>query len=109
MSEARGSGRTSAQMTAAPLNSVFVWCNGRHGYPRALARHLGRPDIRIVSPSWVDSGRSLGCAHTIVVDHAAMLSLRQRDEVLVINDHVHAPPVQRLAEQLKLLPPESPV
>ena len=107
MSEARGSGRTSAQMQGAPLNSVFVWCNGRHGYPRALARHLGRPDIRIVSPSWVGSDRSLGCAHTIVVDHAAMLSLRQRDEVLVINDHVHAPPVQRPASHLKLLPSES--
>lgn len=83
-------GRTSAQMQAAPLNSVFVWCNGRHGYPRALARHLGRPDIHIVSPSWVGSGRALGCAHTIVVDHAAMLSLCQRDEVRIINDHVRS-------------------
>ena len=90
MSETRGSGRTSEQMQAAPLNTVFVWCNGQHGYPRALARHLGRPDIHIVSPSWVGSGWALGCAHTVVVDHGAMLSLRQRDEVLIINDYVRS-------------------
>jgi len=75
-------------MQAAPRQAIFVWCNGKHDYPRALARHLGRSDIRIVSPSWVGSGRALGCAHTIVVDHAAVLSFQQREEVLIINDHV---------------------
>ena len=88
MSADRDSGRTSQQIQGAPHEAVFVWCNGQHHYPRALARHLGRTDIRIVSPSWVGSGRSLGCAGTIVVDHAAMLSLQQRDEVRIINDHV---------------------
>jgi hypothetical protein len=87
MSDIRGSGRTARQMQAAPPKAVFVWCNGQHYYPRALARHLGRSDIRIVSPSWVGSGRSLGCADTIVVDHAAVLSARQHDEVCIINDY----------------------
>ena len=92
MSGDRESGRTSQQIQAAPPQAVFVWCNGYHGYPRALARHLGRSDIRIVSPSWVGSGRSLGCADTIVVDHAAVLSSRQHEEVRIINDYAQSRP-----------------
>jgi hypothetical protein len=90
MSYIQGLGRTAQQIQAAPPQAVFVWCNGHHGYPRALARHLGRSDIRIVSPSWVGSGRSHGCADTVVVDHAAMLSSRQRDEVRIINDYAQS-------------------
>lgn len=88
MVDARGSGQTAQQMQAASFEAVFVWCNNSLHYPRDLARHLGRTDLRIVSPSWVGSGQAQGCAHTIIVDHAAALSLRQRDEVDVINNHV---------------------
>lgn len=70
----RGSGRTTRQMQAAPIGSLFVWCTPRLDYPRHLARQLGRDDLRIVSPSVLDFGaerlRGWRGAPAIVLDHA---------------------------------------
>lgn len=88
MNDARGHGTTTQQMQSAPRSAVFVWCNTKLAYPRALARHLGRNDLRIVSPLWVAPGVMDGCAFQIVVDHCAELSMKQRDEVRIINRFV---------------------
>ena len=54
MRDLRGTGFTSRQMENAPDGAVFVWCNGHLDYPKRLAEHLGRKDLRIESiPSLV--------------------------------------------------------
>ena len=69
----RQSGRTSEQMKAAPKGAVYVWVNSILGYPKALARSLGREDLRIVGPHMVETLRG----RVFVVDHAAVLTNRQ--------------------------------
>ena len=69
------SGETSEQMKAAPFGAVYVWVNSNLGYPKALARAVGREDLRIVGPHMVET-----LAHRkMVVDHAAVLTNRQLD------------------------------
>ena len=75
----RGEGATTQQMEAAPKAAVFVWCNGNTDYPRLLARKIGREDLQIKSPSWLeDRWRELELTG-VVVDHAARLTDRQWD------------------------------
>ena len=67
----RQTGRTAQQMLDAPQNAVYVWCNGRLKYPRHLAQELGRDDLQIVSPGWLESNRWIGLRPTgLVLDHA---------------------------------------
>lgn len=74
----RGTGRTSLQMRFAPKNAMFVWgFDDSMFYPRALSRHLGRPDLVIVTPRMIESLWAPGTE--CVVDHAAVLTVRQRD------------------------------
>jgi len=76
----RGSGRTTKQMEGAPQNSVFVWVNGHTKYPERLAKKIGRDDLKIVTPYWLESNAWRGCRFTgVAVDHAAHLTNRQRD------------------------------
>ena len=76
---ARGKGATTQQMEAAPKGAVFVWCNGNTDYPRLLARKIGREDLRIETPAWLE-GRWIGLELTgVAVDHAAQLTDRQWD------------------------------
>ncbi len=71
-------GLTTQQMQAAPKGAVFVWCNERLEYPRALAHKMGRDDLNIVSPHWLER-IFVGHALTgLVVDHAARLNDRER-------------------------------
>jgi hypothetical protein len=56
----RGSGKTTRAMQAAPKGAVFVWVNHHLDYPKALARHLGREDLKIVSPEWIEDHRWAG-------------------------------------------------
>ena len=81
----RGSGRTTRQMEDAPVGALFVWCNAHLSYPTHLARVLGRPDLRVVSPYWLELGGWHGCRYSVVVDHAADLTPRQRDAVSEID------------------------
>jgi hypothetical protein len=65
-------GRTSQQMTDAPLGSVFVWCNSRTAYPKELAIQLGRDDLQVVPLLWLDGRNVRGRTFTgVIVDHAA--------------------------------------
>lgn len=67
----RGSGRTTAQMLAVPQGAYFVWPVGASiGYAQALARHLGRGDLVVVSAQ--DGPERLrGLNVQLVMDHAA--------------------------------------
>jgi hypothetical protein len=66
----RGTGRTTKQMRDAPQGAIFVWCNGHTDYPRALARHLGREDLRIEPRSFVESNTHMATSKPIIQDHA---------------------------------------
>jgi hypothetical protein len=63
------SGRTAAQMQAAPRHAIFVWCNNHIEQAQRLARHLGREDLCIVRPGWLESGLAT-LWQAVVFDHA---------------------------------------
>ncbi len=69
----RQTGRTARQMLDAPKYAVFVWCNNRTDYPRALAAFLGRKDLRIITPDDICTCHKLHGARYVVVDHAAYI------------------------------------
>jgi hypothetical protein len=73
----RGTGRTSDLLRAAPREAVFVWCNDRLEYPKQLARAVGRSDLMVVAPSWLQHGLIGRRGKCVVVDHAARLSEHQ--------------------------------
>ena len=72
----RGTGRTTRQMLAAPLSAHFIWHNNELSVPKELARFLGREDLRIVGPSWLDNCRGLRPTG-VVLDHWAKLDERR--------------------------------
>jgi len=70
-SEERGSGRTSRQILALPEGGIFVCNTEQRRYAVDLARHLGRKDVLIVTPSWILEQRFMGIrAPAVVCDHA---------------------------------------
>lgn len=74
--QARGEGRTTQQMKAAPKGAIYVWCNNHLHYPRQLSLALGRLDLTIVGPEWL---KRKGYTNTeVVVDHAAELTFEQQ-------------------------------
>lgn len=78
----RGTGRTTEQMQSAPLNAVFVWCNGDLAYPKMIADKIDRRDLKIVSPMWLRDNRwrGLRCGG-IIVDHAENLSIAEYESL----------------------------
>lgn len=80
-------GKTTAAMRAAPANAIYVWVNGHLHYPKMLARMLGRDDLKIVSPAWLEL-RLRARTEPLVVDHAAHLSEWQLGEVLAHRDRI---------------------
>lgn len=84
----RRAGRTTEQIKTAPPGAVFVWANDQLSYPKELARALGRGDLRIVPPSWLDD-RSHGCRNPVRLDHAfrhVESRTQQRRDVLCLLD-----------------------
>jgi hypothetical protein len=80
--EHRGEGRTRRAMEAADRGAIYIWCNGVLSYPRDLARHIGRDDLKIYSPSALEDDRLRGIiAPEVVVDHAARLTDRQYEQL----------------------------
>jgi hypothetical protein len=67
----RGTGRTTRQMEAMPLNGIFISCHhDACHYDKNLTRKINRADIQVVPPSWVTSDRWRGNAYSaIVLDH----------------------------------------
>lgn len=71
----RANGITSMQMLLAPQDAIYIWCNNSLGYPRDLAKYIGRRDLKIYGPSHLGDARLAGHHLTgIVVDHAAHLT-----------------------------------
>lgn len=62
--DGRGSGKTTAAMLASSPGAIFVWVNHHLDYPTRLAKHLGRDDLRIVSPDWIAGKRWIGMSYT---------------------------------------------
>lgn len=79
---ARGSGMTTSQINGAPRGAFYVVPSaGAIAYTNALAHHLGRSDLQIVSPGIFDGDgfRLRGRNSDIVIDHATELTNRQYD------------------------------
>jgi len=71
----RGTGRTTAQIRSAPHGAIFVCCHSAaKDYTRRLAKDLGRDDLTIVEPSWLDHGWMGKVISGLVVDHACQLN-----------------------------------
>lgn len=90
----RGTGRTSRQMLEAPIGAAFLWVHDQLHYPRELARHLGRTDLRIVGPSWLQNGWRGLRLPALVVDHAAWgrLTRIQHDWLDTAQDYIGSRP-----------------
>ncbi len=73
----RRSGETTKQMEEAPKDAVFIWVNEHLSYPRDLARKLGRDDLFIKSPSWLEKNYYGLSLTGVVLDHAVYLNERQ--------------------------------
>lgn len=83
----RRTGITTAQMQKAPAGAVFIWVTGSLSYPKALAAALGRTDLRIESPEWLE--RSFGLrVPGLIIDHAARLTERQMRMAEVLAVHI---------------------
>jgi len=65
-------GRTTRQMRTAPKGALFIWGGADLGYPKSLARDLGRADLVIRPVSWLRMSRVRGVRlSAVVVDHYA--------------------------------------
>jgi hypothetical protein len=77
----RGTGRTTRQLQEAPQGAVFICVGGREGnmYTRGLCEKVGRQDLRIVPPAWLEHReRWIGMRLTgVIVDHAVVLTRNQ--------------------------------
>ena len=69
----RGAGKTTAAILAAPVGAIYLCpCRASCEHTKALALHLGRADLRVMSPS--DLVERLGLSHRrgtpVLRDHA---------------------------------------
>jgi hypothetical protein len=81
----RQTGQTTTQLRNAPAGATFVWPVDSTYYPRALARYVGRRDLRIVGPSALTDGRCQGLTpERLILDHAVRLTPRQQREVDIL-------------------------
>ena len=70
---------TMQAMQSAPRDAVYVWCNAHSSYAKALARALGRSDLRIETPGWLEY-RYEGVRVPIVIDHALVGNMSARQQ-----------------------------
>lgn len=78
----RQTGRTTRQMLAAAIGSLYICVNlaSARTYDRALAHKLNRKDLILTAPELLD--RFLGLPYpAVIIDHAAELDQRQRETV----------------------------
>ena len=74
----RQGGRTSMQMCMAPACAVYIWCNSQLYYPKKLAEHLNRKDLKVVDTHWLNGAEWHGRWFSgIILDHAAHLNEQQ--------------------------------
>lgn len=66
-------GRTTAQLRSAPQHATYIAPTQEAiPYTLALATALGRTDLRIVGPAFIDQRQYLGSEVPIVADHATL-------------------------------------
>lgn len=77
----RGTGRTTRQMRELPQGGIFVVAHApMRSYARALAQHLGRPDIRVETIYWFKGVGWRGLRPTgVAVDHFTREYVRQNN------------------------------
>jgi hypothetical protein len=68
----RQNGTTTQQMQNAAKGAWYVWPNGHFGYPKALASHLGRADLKLIAVGCLRYDHFLGSDSEVVIDHAAL-------------------------------------
>lgn len=87
----RQSGKTTKQMTDAPENAVFIWCNGHMAYPELLARAIGRDDLAIWPLHRLSARNLRGRKFSaLVLDHAAYIS-EEASEAIAMTVHLGTP------------------
>lgn len=86
----RQTGTTTEQIKNAPKDAIYVWCNSQLQYASQLARDLGRRDITVVSPGWLDFNQHHGLRRPVIIDHAAILTERQRATFNAIKVYLEA-------------------
>lgn len=64
----RGTGRTSEQIRNAPAGAIYV-TGAEYGYTKALVKHLGREDLRVVHKTKPGDIKLSGLNTPIVYDH----------------------------------------
>jgi hypothetical protein len=74
----RSIGITTKQMKNAPEGAYYIWVNNMFGYPKNLAREIGRKDLKIVGPAWLLDRDHFRGGITAVVDHACDVSSKFR-------------------------------
>lgn len=77
LSAAPKKGQTTQQMELAPKAAVFVWVSGDLHYPKKLALAIGRADLQIEAPDWLEHRARAQRPSGLVVDHAARLTAEQ--------------------------------
>lgn len=70
-------GKTTAQLVVAPKGAVFIWPVEHAQYAAWLAQRLGRRDLTIKGPSWLNYPLNNG--QVVILDHATRLTDRQFD------------------------------
>lgn len=92
--KARGVGITTAQMLKAPKGAYFVWADDILAYPTALAKKLGRHDLKIRGRRFITEGiqwRGINPA-TIVIDHSFIAGLHKAERNAYIRFLTHTAP-----------------
>jgi len=89
----RQTGRTTSQMKSAPHNAVFVWITHDLHYPKRLCQELGRNDLKIVGPGWLENGWRGMELSGLVIDHAAVdhMTPHQRRSIFEARARVRQP------------------
>jgi hypothetical protein len=87
MDEERGTGRTTRQILKAPQGALYIWVNSNLFYPKMLAHHLGRQDIKFASPRSLRMRELQGRRRSqIIIDHAAVLDREMLDYIEALHD-----------------------
>lgn len=76
-------GETTKIIKSLRNGGIFVWCDKVLAYPKHLAASIGRADVKVVGPEWLEERRYRGLELSdIVVDHSARLTDTQWNEYL---------------------------
>lgn len=78
----RQTGRTTKQIKNAPKGSVFINLASANDYIPRLCCHLGRNDLQLKSPRWLDESFYGHARETnVIVDHAVELTTQQSENL----------------------------